>query len=74
MGSGCGVACRSCHATPGWDASAMPFLSVAGLKEGLHLRASPLGCNPQVADALLDPLRQNLPTPTTSAAPSAAAT
>ena len=41
MGSEGGVACRSCHATPGWDASAMPFLSLAGLKEGLHLRASP---------------------------------
>ena len=39
------------------------------------LRASPgRSFSHQVAEALFDPLRQNLPTPTTSAAPSAAAT
>ena len=43
-------------------------------QRGVAPPCEPPGCNPQVADALLDPLRQNLPTPTTSAAPSAAAT
>lgn len=70
-GGGSGVSFLSCNRRQG--ATALSFLSPVGPQEGLGLRASP-GRAHQVVDALREPLRQNLPTPTTSAAPSAAAT